>query len=52
MAAHRYNIGIIGAGVVGGATGKGLQKLGYRVTFYDIDKSKTFSLRQEVYQVA
>ena len=52
MAAHRYNIGIIGAGVVGGATGKGLQKLGYPVTFYDIDKSKTFSLRQEGYQVA
>ena len=52
MAAQRYNIGIIGAGVVGGATGKGLQKLGYRVTFYDIDKSKTLSLRQEGYQVA
>jgi UDPglucose 6-dehydrogenase len=52
LAAHRYNIGIIGAGVVGGATGRGLQKLGYRVTFYDIDKSKTFSLRQEGYQVA
>jgi UDPglucose 6-dehydrogenase len=52
LAAHRYNIGIIGAGVVGGATGKGLQKLGYDVTFYDIDKSKTFSLRQEGYQVA
>jgi UDPglucose 6-dehydrogenase len=52
LAAHRYNIGIIGAGVVGGATGKGLQKLGYEVTFYDIDKSKTISLRQEGYQVA
>ena len=52
MAAHRYSIGIIGAGVVGGATGKGLQKLGYDVTFYDIDKSKTFSLRQEGYRVA
>jgi nucleotide sugar dehydrogenase len=52
LAAHRYNIGIIGAGVVGGATGKGLQKLGYPVTFYDVDKSKTFSLRQEGYQVA
>jgi UDPglucose 6-dehydrogenase len=52
LAAHRYNIGIIGAGVVGGATGKGLQKLGYQVTFCDIDKSKTFSLRQEGYQIA
>jgi nucleotide sugar dehydrogenase len=52
LAAHRYNIGIIGAGVVGGATGKGLQKLGYPVTFYDIDKSKTFSLREEGYDVA
>lgn len=52
MAAHRNNIGIVGAGVVGGATGKGLQKLGYQVTFYDIDKSKTFTLRQEGYQVA
>jgi UDPglucose 6-dehydrogenase len=52
LAAQRYNIGIIGAGVVGGATGKGLQKLGYEVTFYDIDKSKTFSLRQEGYRVA
>lgn len=38
--------------MVGGATGKGLQKLGYRVTFYDIDRSKTLSLRQEGYQVA
>ena len=38
--------------MVGGATGKGLRKLGYEVTFYDIDKSKTFSLRQEGYQVA
>jgi UDPglucose 6-dehydrogenase len=52
LAAYRYNIGIIGAGVVGGATGKGLQKLGYRVTFCDIDKSKTLSLRQEGYEVA
>jgi UDPglucose 6-dehydrogenase len=52
LAAHRYNIGIIGAGVVGAATGKGLDKLGYEVTFYDIDESKTFSLRQEGYQVA
>jgi UDPglucose 6-dehydrogenase len=52
LAAHGYNIGIIGAGVVGGATGRGLHKLGYEVTFYDIDKSKTFSLRQEGYQVA
>lgn len=38
--------------MVGGATGKGLQKLGYQVTFYDIDKSKTFSLREEGYNVA
>ena len=52
LTAHKYNIGIIGTGVVGGATGKGLQKLGYQVTFYDIDKSKTFSLKQEGHQVA
>ncbi len=38
--------------MVGGATGKGLQKLGYQVMFYDIDKSKTFSLREEGYDVA
>ena len=45
-------IGIIGSGVVGSATGKGLQKLGYDVCFYDIITSKLFSLKQEGYQVA
>jgi UDPglucose 6-dehydrogenase len=45
-------IGIIGSGVVGSATGKGLQKLGYDVCFYDIISSKLFSLKQEGYQVA
>lgn len=45
-------IGIIGSGVVGSATGKGLQKLGYDVCFYDILSSKLFSLKQEGYQVA
>ena len=33
-------IGIIGAGVVGTATGKGLSKLGHEVIFYDILKKK------------
>jgi nucleotide sugar dehydrogenase len=44
-------IGIIGAGVVGTATGKGLSKLGHEVTFYDILKKKMLTLKQEGYQV-
>ena len=44
-------IGIIGAGVVGIATGKGLSKLGHEVTFYDILKKKMLTLKQEGYQV-
>jgi UDPglucose 6-dehydrogenase len=45
-------IGIIGSGVVGSATGKGLHKLGYDVRFYDVLSSKLLTLKQEGYQVA
>ena len=38
------NVGIVGSGVVGSATGKGLSKLGYNVIFNDVDKH-TFNLR-------
>ena len=45
-------IGIIGSGVVGSATGKGLHKLGYDVIFHDISSSRLLALKQEGYQVA
>ena len=38
---------IIGSGVVGKATGKGLAKLGYDVCFYDIDEKVLGQLEQE-----
>jgi UDPglucose 6-dehydrogenase len=52
LAELRYKIGVIGAGVVGSATGRGLDKLGYEVKFYDINKTKLLSLRREGYQIA
>jgi UDPglucose 6-dehydrogenase len=40
-------IAIIGAGVVGRATGKGFARLGHRVTFYDVDESVVEELAGE-----
>ena len=45
-------IGIIGSGVVGTATGKGFDKLGHNVIFYDISKQRLLSLKEEGYVVA
>jgi UDPglucose 6-dehydrogenase len=45
-----YNISVIGAGVVGSATGKGFHKLGHDVIFYDISKDKLLTLKQEGYE--
>lgn len=42
---------VIGAGVVGKATGVGLLKLGHSVVFYDIDRRKQNQLRDEGYAV-
>ncbi len=44
-------IAIIGAGVVGQSTGKGFQRLGYDVIFYDILHEKRNSLSSEGYKV-
>jgi nucleotide sugar dehydrogenase len=44
-------IGIIGAGVVGAATGKGFHKLGHDVSFYDISKQTMSSLENQGYCV-
>ncbi|VVB87846.1 UDP-glucose 6-dehydrogenase AglM [uncultured archaeon] len=41
------NIGIIGSGIVGSATGKGLKDLGNNVSFYDIDISKIEDLKKQ-----
>jgi UDPglucose 6-dehydrogenase len=48
----RYDISIIGSGVVGTATGKGFHKLGHNVTFFDISKQRLATLSQEGYDVA
>lgn len=42
---HTTHIAVVGAGVVGAATGKGLSSLGHKVTFCDIDESKLAALR-------
>lgn len=44
---HATHIAVIGAGIVGAATGKGLASLGHKVTFCDIDESKLAALRAE-----
>ena len=41
------NILIVGAGVVGQATGKGFAKKGHQITFVDVDKSKISDLQQQ-----
>jgi UDPglucose 6-dehydrogenase len=45
----RWNLVIIGAGVVGKATGKGLKKKGHNVTFLDTSPNVVKGLRQEGY---
>jgi len=45
-------ISIIGSGVVGSATGKGLHKLGHDVLFYDIAKNRMEMLKKEGFKVA
>ena len=47
----KKKIGIIGAGVVGTATGKGFTVLGHDVTFYDISKERIDSLKSEGHSV-
>lgn len=47
-----YRVAIIGSGVVGTATGKGIHRLGHDVVFYDISKDRLAYLREEGYQVA
>jgi len=45
-------ISIIGAGVVGKATGVGLHKFGHEVIFYDIAREKLKALEEEGYRVS
>lgn len=45
-------ISIIGAGVMGQATGIGLDMKGNEVVFYDIDKKKLATLKEKGYKVA
>jgi len=45
-------ISIIGSGVVGTATGRGFDKLGHDVIFYDVAKEKLRSLRNLGYRTA
>jgi UDPglucose 6-dehydrogenase len=46
------NIGIIGSGIVGQATGMGLSTNGHKVKFYDIDNSRLLALKRKGYQTA
>ena len=48
----RYDISIIGSGVVGTATGKGFHKLGHNVIFFDISNHRLGTLKLEGYHVA
>jgi UDPglucose 6-dehydrogenase len=48
----KYNISIIGSGVVGSATGKGFHRLGHNVIFFDISKHRLATLSEEGYNVA
>ncbi|MEM1658455.1 MAG: nucleotide sugar dehydrogenase [Candidatus Jordarchaeales archaeon] len=43
---------VIGAGVVGRATGIGLQMYGYEVIFYDVNPEKTAELEKQGFKVA
>ena len=42
----QYNIVIVGAGVVGEATGKGLAKKGHQVSYVDVNPKRIAQLRQ------
>ncbi len=48
---HLPKIGIIGAGIVGSATGKGFAKLGHKVLFYDTANTKLSLLMKEGFDV-
>jgi UDPglucose 6-dehydrogenase len=48
---HKKKISILGSGVVGTATGKGLSKHGHDVYFYDKDKSRLLTFRGQGYHV-
>lgn len=50
---HHINthIAIVGAGVVGAATGKSFARLGHAVTFCDVDKGKMTALHAEGFDV-
>jgi UDPglucose 6-dehydrogenase len=45
--AKPYNIVIVGAGIVGEATGKGLARKGHQVSYVDIDPNRIAQLRQQ-----
>ena len=45
-------VSVIGSGVVGQATGKGLKQFGNSVIFHDIDKNKLETLRKNGYKVS
>jgi UDPglucose 6-dehydrogenase len=44
------NVGIIGSGVVGSATGTGFKDLEYNVLFFDVDTNKIESLKKQGFQ--
>jgi len=46
------NIGVIGAGVVGMATGMGFHELGHTVIFYDVSQKKLDTLKAQKFLVA
>lgn len=46
------NLTIVGSGVTGQATGKGLAKHGHKIVFYDIDENKLTSLKESGYEVS
>lgn len=50
MALRNNKISIIGSGVVGTATGKGFQEIGYDVYFYDISQQRLDTLASEGYR--
>ena len=45
-------IAVIGSGIVGKATGSGLEAKGHDVVFYDINSIKLMQLAQEGYRIA
>jgi UDPglucose 6-dehydrogenase len=46
------DLSVVGAGVIGQATGIGLCMKGHKIVFYDIDKEKLKQLRDKGYEVA